>query len=219
MKSEKMVIWPEIIFDSIYLFVTATMGVYLIATAGSNSLRMMFGYMGLLLMFGDSFHLIPRIISSFTSKTAALTRALGIGKCITSITMTIFYLMLAYILFAYYQYSPSTMLITIIWILVILRILFCLFPLNQWNNDNKKMIFPILRNIPFVLLGMIVMILFIQQRNEVMNIFNNMWIAIFLSFAFYLPVALFVGKKPRLGMLMLPKTCMYVWMICMGLRL
>lgn len=219
MKPKKKVIWPEIIFDSAYLFVTAMLSAYLIATAGDNSLRMLFGFMGLLLMLGDSFHLIPRIISYFASKTTGLTMALGIGKCITSITMTIFYLMLAYIYFGYYQYSPSTMMIASIWILGIVRILFCLFPLSQWTNDNKKMLFPILRNIPFILLGMIVMILFIQQKDGVGNIFNNMWIAIILSFAFYLPVALFAGKKPRLGMLMIPKTCMYVWMLCMGLYL
>ena len=42
-----------------------------------------------------------------------------------------------------------------------------------------------------------------------------MWLAGALSFAFYLPVALWAGKNRKLGMLMLPKTCMYIWMLLM----
>jgi hypothetical protein len=35
---------------------------------------------------------------------------------------------------------------------------------------------------------------------------------IFLSFAFYIPVILFVQRIPKLGMLMIPKTCAYLAM-------
>ena len=42
-----------------------------------------------------------------------------------------------------------------------------------------------------------------------------MWLAITLSFLFYIPVVLFAQTMPMIGMLMLPKTCMYVWMIVM----
>ena len=43
--------------------------------------------------------------------------------------------------------------------------------------------------------------------------------AILISFACYLPVTLLAKKKPAVGMLMVPKTLAYVWMLCMGLRL
>ena len=42
-----------------------------------------------------------------------------------------------------------------------------------------------------------------------------MWLAVTLSFLFYIPVVLFAQTMPMIGMLMLPKTCMYVWMIVM----
>ncbi len=42
-----------------------------------------------------------------------------------------------------------------------------------------------------------------------------MYIAVALSFAFYLPVVLFTHIIPMMGMLMLPKTVMYIWIICM----
>ena len=37
--------------------------------------------------------------------------------------------------------------------------------------------------------------------------------------ACYLPVTLLSKKMPKIGMLMIPKTCAYVWMIVMGLQL
>ena len=40
-----------------------------------------------------------------------------------------------------------------------------------------------------------------------------------LSFGFYLPVVLFSGAVPAVGMLMIPKTLAYVWMIWMARRL
>lgn len=36
------------------------------------------------------------------------------------------------------------------------------------------------------------------------------WLAIALSFAFYLPVVLWSNRQPKAGMLMLPKTCAYL---------
>ncbi len=35
----------------------------------------------------------------------------------------------------------------------------------------------------------------------------------------YLPVTLLSRKMPKIGMLMIPKTCAYIWMIVMGLQL
>ena len=37
-----------------------------------------------------------------------------------------------------------------------------------------------------------------------------------LSFGFYLPVVLFAEIVPVIGMLMIPKTLAYVWVVLMG---
>ena len=37
-----------------------------------------------------------------------------------------------------------------------------------------------------------------------------------LSFGFYLPVVLFAEIVPLIGMLMIPKTLAYVWVVLMG---
>ena len=43
-----------------------------------------------------------------------------------------------------------------------------------------------------------------------------MWLAIVLSFGFYIPVVLFADAIPLIGMLMIPKTLAYVWVVWMG---
>lgn len=70
----------------------------------------------------------------------------------------------------------------------------------------------IIRNIPFVILGVIICCLFMQKRKE-NDAFDLMWLYILLSFAFYIPVAVGAGLVPMLGMLMLPKTVCYILMV------
>ena len=43
--------------------------------------------------------------------------------------------------------------------------------------------------------------------------------AIIISFGCYLPVTLFSKTKPQVGLLMIPKTYAYMWIIVMGLQL
>ena len=43
-----------------------------------------------------------------------------------------------------------------------------------------------------------------------------MGLTIILSFAFYIPVVLFADAYPLIGMLMIPKTCAYVWTVLIG---
>ncbi len=40
-----------------------------------------------------------------------------------------------------------------------------------------------------------------------------------ISFACYLPVVIWGKRHPAVGMLMMPKTLAYVWMIALGLSL
>lgn len=75
----------------------------------------------------------------------------------------------------------------------------------------------ILRNVPFVILGGIVCLLYYRKRTE-NRVFRRMWLYILLSFLFYIPVAVGAGAVPMLGMLMLPKTVCYILMIVIFLR-
>ena len=56
-------------------------------------------------------------------------------------------------------------------------------------------------------------------RNTVINTMfgiGSYLITIVLSFAFYIPVVLFADTIPAVGMLMIPKTCAYVWTVWIG---
>lgn len=46
--------------------------------------------------------------------------------------------------------------------------------------------------------------------------FHWLWLTVVLGFACYLPVVLFADTVPAMGMLMIPKTCAYVWTVWIG---
>ena len=101
-------------------------------------------------------------------------------------------------------------------LLSVVRIVLCLMPQNDWTGA-APVLWGVYRNIPFTLLGALMVVLFYKQRND--KPFKWMWLAITLSFAFYLPVVLWADVSPIIGMLMLPKTCMYMWAVVMGARI
>ena len=210
----------ESIFDVLYLAFAVVIGIYLIKKGGKGSLVRSFGIMALVLGAGDSFHLVPRAISLWTTGLEANAAALGIGKLITSITMTIFYLILYYIWRERYQITGRRPLSITMWGLTIARIALCAFPQNQWLSYQQPLLWGILRNIPFAIMGILLIVLFAQEAKRTDDrVFRFMWLAITLSFAFYIPVVLFAEKIPMIGMLMIPKTLAYVWVVVMGLNL
>ncbi|MEG2939500.1 MAG: hypothetical protein RR829_04660, partial [Oscillospiraceae bacterium] len=66
-------------------------------------------------------------------------------------------------------------------------------------------------------MGIIVIVLFYRSAKSANDrAYSFMWLTIVLSFAFYLPVVLWADMFPLIGMLMIPKTCAYVWTILIG---
>ena len=84
----------ETLFDVVYLTTVITLGVLMIKNAKKNAQFTLFGIMAVILGVGDSFHLVPRAIALCTTGLENYTIPLGIGKFITSITMTVFYVIL-----------------------------------------------------------------------------------------------------------------------------
>jgi glucan phosphoethanolaminetransferase (alkaline phosphatase superfamily) len=209
----------ETIFDIAYLFTVIFFGFIMITRSNKRSVPWLFGIMAIILGVGDAFHLVPRSYGLLTIGLEANATALGIGKLITSITMTFFYLFLYYIWRKRYEVKGKKYLSVIILVLGMARIILCLFPQNQWLSTDSPLTWGIYRNIPFVLIGLIMIILFFNSaRTHQDKIFSNMWLAITLSFAFYIPVVLFASAVPMVGMLMIPKTLAYVWIVTMGYK-
>ena len=92
-------------------------------------------------------------------------------------------------------------------------------PQNQWFSASAPLSWGIYRNIPFALLGLLVIVLFYRSaKAQQDHAFRWMWLTIVLSFAFYIPVVLWADVYPMVGMLMIPKTCAYVWTVVISYR-
>ena len=106
-----------------------------------------------------------------------------------------------------------------VYLLSALRIILCFFPQNEWLSADSPLSWGIYRNIPFALLGLIVIVLFYKSAKEHQDRqFRYMWLTIVLSFGFYIPVVLWADTIPMIGMLMIPKTCAYVWTVMIGFQ-
>lgn len=67
--------------------------------------------------------------------------------------------------------------------------------------------------------GLCLVILFFLSGNTGGYKLWLMSVTIIINFACYFPVVLSAKKKPVVGMLMMPKTVAYIWMISMGMGL
>ena len=207
----------ETAFDAVYLISVITIGIMMITKGKGNKEYTLFGIMAVTLGTGDAFHLIPRAFALCTTGLENFTVALGVGKLITSMTMTVFYILLYYVWRLRYQVKDQKGLTVSVYLLSALRIILCLFPQNKWTSADAPLSWGILRNIPFALLGLLVIVLFYHSAKQHHDSsFRWMWLTIVLSFGFYIPVVLWADTIPIIGMLMIPKTCAYVWTVLIG---
>ena len=209
----------ETLFDAVYLISVITIGILMIRKSKGNRQFTMFGIMAVLLGSGDAFHLVPRAFALCTTGLENFTVQLGLGKWITSFTMTIFYVILYYIWRERYQIKGHNATTAAIYVLAGLRIVLCMMPQNEWLSAETPLSWGIYRNIPFALMGLLIIVLFYKsakERND--QSFRWMWMTIVLSFVFYIPVVLWADVVPTIGMLMIPKTCAYVWTVLIGYR-
>ena len=209
----------ETLFDTVYLFSVITIGILMIRKSKGNRQFTMFGIMSVILGSGDAFHLVPRAIALCTTGFENYTVQLGLGKWITSITMTIFYVVLYHIWRERYQINGHKATTAAIYGLAGLRIALCMMSQNDWLSAAAPLSWGIYRNIPFALLGLLIIVLFYRSAKENNDkAFRWMWLTIVLSFGFYIPVVLWADVIPMIGMLMIPKTCAYVWTVLIGYK-
>ena len=207
----------ETLFDAVYLSTVIILGILMIKGSKGNTQYKLFGIMAVVLGLGDSFHLVPRAIALCTTGLDNYTYALGMGKFITSITMTVFYILLYYVWRKRYNVQGHNGITIAVYLFSLIRIILCLMPQNLWTSKDAPLSWGIYRNIPFAILGIIIIVLFYKSAKENNDkAFKYMWLTIVLSFAFYIPVVLWADVNPLIGMLMIPKTCAYVWTVLIG---
>ena len=194
-----------------------TLGILMVRGSGGELQYRLFGAMAITLGCGDAFHLIPRAVALCTTGLESYTAALGIGKLITSITMTAFYVLLYDVWCCRYRITGKKGLTIAVWTLAALRVVLCLMPQNAWTSAEAPLSWGIYRNIPFTVLGALIVVLFYHSAKETGDRpFRFLWLTVVISFGCYLPVVLFADRIPAVGMLMIPKTCAYVWTVLIG---
>ncbi len=206
--------YGESTFDILYLVFAITAGIVILCRRKDRIGRLMGGAV-LILGCGDAFHLIPRVLNYFVD--ADFTAWLGVGKLITSITMTVFYLLMYRLWLCVYEKPERKGLSAAVYALTAIRILLCLLPQNGWLRNDSSVLWGTVRNVPFVALGVLTVCMYFKTRHEVRT-FRSVWWLIALSFLFYIPVAVAASLVPMLGMLMLPKTVCYIVLIALFLR-
>ena len=204
-----MKVWGESIFDILYLITAITLGIIMIRKSDKKLGKMM-GYAALILGCGDAFHLVPRVLNYFVDYDWNLY--LGVGKFVTSITMTFFYILMYYIYLNNYKVKEDKKVTMLVWGLAIVRIALCLFPQNNWFTNNSPLLWGVLRNIPFAILGALIVFLYFKVRSKDKAL-RFVYLFVTFSFLFYIPVVLWAESVPIIGMLMLPKTVCYVFVI------
>ena len=207
----------ETLFDLVYLVTVITVGIRMIRSSKRDSQFRLFGWMAVVLGAGDSFHLVPRALALCTTGLENYVVSLGLGKWITSVTMTVFYVLLYYVWRKRYQIKGQKSATLAVYLLSAARVVLCMMPQNRWLEAQSPLSWGIYRNIPFALLGLLIIVLFYRSAKEKNDTaFRWMWLTIVLSFGFYIPVVLWADAIPMIGMLMIPKTCAYVWTVLIG---
>lgn len=156
----------ETLFDIVYLVTVITIGIRMIRGSKGNRQFQLFGWMAVVLGVGDSFHLVPRALALCTTGFDTYAVQLGLGKWITSITMTVFYVLLYYVWRERYQVKNHVVTTAAIFALAAMRVALCMLPQNQWLTNQTPLEWGILRNIPFAIMGLMVIVPFYRSAKE-----------------------------------------------------
>lgn len=213
--SEELRMYVEVGFNVIYLIVVWTM-------TGIMSLHMskvsvknrksanLFRWAFLLLALGDTGHVGFRVAAYAMGGLEQNNLLVGLGALATAVTVTFFYVVMLFIWrdrfngkFGALEYALLAS--------VPLRFLVMTFPQNDWGNSVPPEFWGIFRNSFLVFLGVGVLYLYLRDSIKHKDrLFRWIGYCIFFSYLFYTPVILFARDIPAIGMLMIPKTIMYV---------
>lgn len=220
--SESMRMYVEIGFNIAYL-VTIWIIVILMIRAQptvpekDKPVTKLFIWAFALLALGDTGHVGFRVwayalgdLSSTVSLFGREIGLVGLGALATAYTVTIFYMLVLMIWQRRYQ-KPYGWFGIILWAAAVFRLIIMLFPANEWNNTVPPQTWSLIRNVPLMIQGLGVAYLILRDSVRANDKpFTWVGVMILLSYAFYLPVILFVQQAPLIGMLMIPKTLAYV---------
>lgn len=207
--------WVEILFNTAYLVV-----IYALVAAMSRCLYRsppdeptvlrLFVAAFALLALGDTGHVGFRVIAYAMGGLDASARLVGLGALSTAITVTLFYVLVLLVWRARFHRPLG-------WFGILLlaaagaRLAIMIPASNAWGSVVPPPDWSLYRNLPLVIQGLGVAYLILRDALAARDrTFVYVGVGILVSYAFYIPVILFVQRVPMIGMLMIPKTMAYV---------
>jgi hypothetical protein len=221
--SETLRTTVEIGFNVLYLLVIWAM-VFLMTrrlpevSPENNPLADRFRWAFLLLALGDSGHVGFRVAAYALGGLGANPLWVGLGALATAVTVTFFYVLMLDIWRVRFrqQYGWFEYLLIAS---VPVRFVVMALPGNAWGSTVPPEFWGPFRNVFLMVLGIGVFYLILRDSLKAHDRLFR-WIAycIFFSYLFYTPVIFWVREFPLLGMLMIPKTIMYVLIAFLAYR-
>jgi hypothetical protein len=213
--SEALRMYIEVGFNILYLIVVWTMTIIMSMRIGevskeNRNIANLFRWAFVLLALGDTGHVGFRVAAYALGGLENNSLLVGIGALATAVTVTFFYVVMLYI-WKFRFNEKFGLLEYILLASVPVRLIVMAFPQNDWGNSVPPLFWGLVRNLFLIILGVGVLYLYLRDSIKAKDrLFLWMGYCIFFSYLFYTPVILFARDIPVLGMLMIPKTIMYV---------
>lgn len=228
--SESMRMWVEIIFNLGYLVAIYWLVWRMSRKQSSLSPQQRrqtrpFIWAFFLLALGDTGHVGFRVLAYAMGGLEKSVKVfgydvglVGAGALSTAITVTFFYILILVVWSRRFE-KPLGWFGILLIVAGIARLVYMMLPENSWNSIVPPQPYSLYRNSFLVIQGLGVVVL-IFRDSIAQNDRTFLWIGvcILLSYAFYIPVILFVQTIPLIGMLMIPKTLAYVAIAVIGNR-
>ena len=161
-----MILINEPTLQIAYLVIGLSISLYALIKSNKRISWLVAGVIGLTTIISDSFYIVPSFFNlTFNNEVMDMVSFLNIGSAITSIITTLIFV-LFYWFFKIKSNKRDTLLIDIaVSTLAVIRIIFALFPSNEWFT-NDGFLSGLIRNIPILLIGLILTIVVIMWAKE-----------------------------------------------------
>lgn len=213
--SDAMRMYVEVGFNVLYLIVVWTMNAIMSARMRAvpqenRKLAGMFRWAFVLLALGDTGHVGFRVLAYALGGLEQNSALLGAGALATAVTVTFFYGVMLYIWKERYHGKFGLLEYSLLATIPV-RLIVMAFPQNEWGASVPPVFWSLFRNLFLILLGVGVLYLYLRDSiRDRDRLFRWIGYCVLFSYLFYTPVILFSRDMPIIGMLMIPKTVMYV---------
>jgi len=164
----------------------------------------------LALLIGDLGHVGARLIVFFSGEGEMNYAISGIGSLLEGVGL-IFLFMLFTDAWRVQFNHPKNLLFKVLIGIGIVGLIIFVFPQNQWTAQSTPYEWLVIRNIPWLIQGVVLSILIYRDAKAVDDKqLVRIGIYIFISYFFYMPVIFFGEFAPMLGMLMIIGTVVFM---------